>query len=168
VADVLIRLATAPPGMAAPAEPALFEVTGAVALSPHDLARALGAALGHPISFVDCTAPDFVRALTAGGIAPWQADDCAEWQAAVKTRGELPPTDTVARVLGRPPRTAEAFANEFAASLRFARGLPPHSHAEAAATAIAAMRETAHGASVPGRSTSRTAPPGTSGRRAPT
>jgi hypothetical protein len=64
----------------------------------------------------------------------------------VRLRGLLPPTDAVSRVLGRPPRTLAAFADEFAASVRFSRGLQPHSHAAAAASAIARMRATAHGA----------------------
>lgn len=110
---------------------ATLEVTGPEAITPRECARMLGVHMGQPVEYVDCTPADFVRGQMAGGIARWQAEDRAAWQSAASAGAFATPTTTVAQVTGRRPRDFNAFASEFAASVRYTR--PPASRVQAGA-----------------------------------
>ena len=112
-----------------------LEVTGPEAITPRQCARLLGAHMGQPVEYVDCTPADFVRGQMAGGIPRWQAEDRAAWQSAASADVFATPTTTVTQVTGRRPRDFDAFASEFAASVRYAR--PPASRAQTGARAVA-------------------------------
>jgi uncharacterized protein YbjT (DUF2867 family) len=131
VASVLAHLAIDPPRSGH-----VWEVTGPAPHSAHDVAAAMGAAMGTPVTYVDCPPADFVRSLLAGGTPRWKAEDRALWQLLIR-RGDLAtPTDAVHTITGRAPRTLEAFASEFAAALRHARMTgPPRAGAAARAQA---------------------------------
>lgn len=108
-----------------------LEVTGPAAITPRECARMLGAHMGQPVEYVDCSPADFVRGQMAGGIPRWQAEDRAAWQSAASTGAFASTTSTIAQVTGRRPRDFNAFASEFAASVRYTR--PPASRAQAGA-----------------------------------
>ena len=101
----------------------VLEVTGPAAITPQDTARALAAAMGQPMAYVDCSAAEFVRGQLAAGLQDWQADGRAAWQSEARDGHFASVSDHVARMLGRAPRTVEQFANEFAAAVRYARPL---------------------------------------------
>jgi uncharacterized protein YbjT (DUF2867 family) len=128
VAEVLVHLATSaavPDGAEHP-----LELTGDRAVTLTEVAITLGRTLEYPVSYVDCPAGAFIQSMTAGGVPTWLASSRAAWQTQVRERGPLFPTRTVARLLGRPPRTLEAFARELADGVRFA-GPPPRRPAPA-------------------------------------
>ncbi len=98
----------------------VHELTGPTAHTAAEVAAALGAAMDTTVRYVDCAPDDFVRGLLAGGMPRWHAEDRASWQHVISTGRAHTPTDTVARLLGRAPRTMPAFAAEFAAAIRYA------------------------------------------------
>ncbi|MBP2034660.1 uncharacterized protein YbjT (DUF2867 family) [Streptomyces avidinii] len=95
-----------------------YTLTGPEAVSSPDLASRLTALTGHRIRHVDLT-PDELRAhLVRNAHMPtWLADHVTEIQQLAVTRTESP-TTTVIDVLGRPPRTLDAFLHEHRAHFR--------------------------------------------------
>lgn len=115
VADVLARLAFLPV-----LGRDTIEVTGAAPYRATEVAQCLSESMGYSIRYVDCAPDDYVRALLAGGVPRAQAEDRAAWQLLLRQGSFAVPTDTVQRLTGRPPRSLESFASEFAESIRYA------------------------------------------------
>ncbi|WP_067813315.1 NAD(P)H-binding protein [Nocardia inohanensis] len=89
-----------------------YILTGSQTYSYPRLAALLSSLLGTPIRYLDLSPADFRRHLTERpGLPAWLADHIVEIQQLTIARPEHP-TGTVARVLGRPPRTLESFLAE--------------------------------------------------------
>jgi NAD(P)H dehydrogenase (quinone) len=114
VADVLARLAFLPV-----LGRETLEVTGGVPHRAAEVAQRLSESMGCPVRYVDCAPEDYVRALLAGGLSQQRAEDRAAWQLLLRQGRFAVPTDTVQRLTGRPPRSLDAFALEFADSIRY-------------------------------------------------
>ncbi|MEU8461575.1 SDR family oxidoreductase [Streptomyces sp. NPDC029003] len=89
-----------------------YTLTGPEALSHPDLVARLTALTGRQIQYVDL-APDEMRdsLVHQAGMPAWLADHVVEIQRLAIARPETP-TNTVADILGRPPRSLDAFLNE--------------------------------------------------------
>lgn len=89
-----------------------YTLTGSRTFSHPQLVELLGLLLGRPIRYVDLP-PRVMRdhLIERAGLPAWLADHVVEIQQLAVTRPEEP-TDTVASLLGRPPRTLEAFLGE--------------------------------------------------------
>ncbi|MFJ7779521.1 NmrA family NAD(P)-binding protein [Streptomyces yangpuensis] len=87
-------------------------LTGPEAVSHPELAARLSTVTRHRIRYVDLTPEEFREHLLHRAHMPaWLADHVTEIQQLAVARPETP-TDTVARLLGRPPRTLDAFLHE--------------------------------------------------------
>ncbi|WP_349372184.1 NmrA family NAD(P)-binding protein [Streptomyces sp. G-G2] len=89
-----------------------YTLTGPEAISYPELASRLTALTGDQIRYVDL-APDELRdhLVHSAHMPTWLADHVTEIQQLAITRPETP-TSTVADILGRPPRTLDAFLRE--------------------------------------------------------
>ncbi|WP_331770845.1 NAD(P)H-binding protein (plasmid) [Embleya sp. NBC_00888] len=89
-----------------------YTLTGSRTFSHPQLVELLGLLLGRPIRYVDLP-PRVMRdqLIERAGLPAWLADHVVEIQRLAVTRPEEP-TDTVASLLGRSPRTLEAFLGE--------------------------------------------------------
>ncbi|MFJ9591816.1 NmrA family NAD(P)-binding protein [Streptomyces virginiae] len=89
-----------------------YALTGPEAVTHGELARRISVLTGHRIRYVNL-APDELRdhLVRRARMPAWLADHVAEIQQLAVARPEFP-NDVVARILGRPPRTLDAFLNE--------------------------------------------------------
>ena len=91
-----------------------YEITGPQALSYHDLAGELSAALGREVKYVEVP-PEAARAAMAGmGMQEWVADALMELFNFYKDGRADHVRDTVREVTGRDPITFAQFAKDFA------------------------------------------------------
>ncbi|MEU1426733.1 NAD(P)H-binding protein [Nocardia sp. NPDC005746] len=89
-----------------------YTLTGAKAYSYPELTALLSAMLHTPIRYIDLPPADFREHLIEqSGLPGWLANHIMEIQRLAITHPERP-TDTVARILGKPPRTLESFLME--------------------------------------------------------
>lgn len=103
---------------AAPAEHAgkTYWPTGPEALSYADAAAVLTAVLGRPIAFAASTAEEDREAMVSAGLPPQVAEDNAR-ALGLFAAGEADyVTEDVPKLLGRPARTFEQFATDYAAA----------------------------------------------------
>ncbi|APA95781.1 NmrA family NAD(P)-binding protein [Nocardia seriolae] len=93
-------------------------LTGAEVFGYPDIAAALSGLLDRPIRYVDVP-PEALRdnLIHRAHLPEWLAAHVAEIQLLARARPEHP-TDTVARILGRPPRTLPDFLTEHLADFR--------------------------------------------------
>ncbi|WP_371501986.1 NAD(P)H-binding protein [Kitasatospora sp. NBC_00374] len=90
----------------------IYPLTGDRAYNHPQLVHLLGSLLERRIHYADLPADAFRRHLVEQARMPgWLADHVVEIQRLAAARPERP-DDTVARVLGRPPRSLEAFLRE--------------------------------------------------------
>lgn len=95
-----------------------YDVTGPDALTHGDIAEALAQATDHEVRFVPVPAETFVDSLRQTGMSAWQADGLAE-DYAHYDRGEAAVVSSgVERVTGRPARSLQGFATDYAAAFR--------------------------------------------------
>ncbi|OEJ37291.1 NAD(P)-dependent oxidoreductase [Streptomyces agglomeratus] len=89
-----------------------YALTGPEAVSYPELASRLTALTGNRIRYVNLT-PEELRdnLILSAGMPTWLADHVTEIQQLAITRPETP-TTTVIDILGRPPRTLDAFLHE--------------------------------------------------------
>ncbi|MEU9081349.1 NmrA family NAD(P)-binding protein [Streptomyces sp. NPDC048357] len=89
-----------------------YVLTGPEAVSHPELARRLSTLTGHQIRYVNL-APDELRAdlVHRAHLPAWLADHVTEIQQLAIARPETP-TGAVSHILGRPPRTLDAFLHE--------------------------------------------------------
>ncbi|MFB7467510.1 NmrA family NAD(P)-binding protein [Streptomyces sp. NPDC056224] len=94
-----------------------YTLTGPEAVAYPELASRLTALTGNRVRYVDLT-PDELRdnLIHHARMPAWLADHVTEIQQLAIARPETP-TTTVADILGRPPRTLDAFLNEHFARL---------------------------------------------------
>ncbi|MRH88367.1 NAD(P)H-binding protein [Nocardia sp. SYP-A9097] len=89
-----------------------YTLTGSRTYSYPQLATLLSAMLETPIRYIDLPPAEFREYLiTRSGMPDWLADHVTEIQRLAITRPEHP-NDTVAGILGRPPRTMESYLLE--------------------------------------------------------
>jgi NAD(P)H dehydrogenase (quinone) len=82
-----------------------YTLSGSAAYSFHDVARELAALAGHPISYQSSEPAPYIAQKVAAGFPDFVATFFAQWADAAK-HGMLAEThDTVARLLGRQPRS---------------------------------------------------------------
>lgn len=98
----------------------VVQITGPEAMDYPGMARILGQQFGRPIRYVDCAPADLLQCAQAAGLDAWLAHDMVAWQTEARDGRYAIVHDTVARLTGRSPRRFVAFANELAASLRYA------------------------------------------------
>ncbi|WSR87494.1 NmrA family NAD(P)-binding protein [Streptomyces erythrochromogenes] len=117
IGDVAAAVLTGP-DTAGGASPGAHVLTGPEAVSHPELASRLSILTGHRIRYVDL-APDELRdhLVRRAQMPRWLADHVTEIQQLAIARPEHP-TDDVARILGRPPRTLDAFLHEHRARFR--------------------------------------------------
>ncbi|GGP81707.1 NAD(P)-dependent oxidoreductase [Streptomyces virginiae] len=89
-----------------------YALTGPEAVTHGELARRISKLTGHRIRYVNL-APDELRdhLVRSARMPAWLADHVTEIQQLAVARPEHP-NDTVSRILGRPPRTLDAFLHE--------------------------------------------------------
>jgi uncharacterized protein YbjT (DUF2867 family) len=97
-------------------EGAAYTLTGAEPLSYDDMAGVMTRVLGRTIRYVDLDPAGWASRLVADGFPTWLSDEFA----AIYGLGFVDDptvversTDTVQRLLGRPPRRFDAFVDEF-------------------------------------------------------
>ncbi len=89
-----------------------LELTGRVAFSYEDLVVTLAEMLHRPVRYVDVS-PDTAKAsMLASGYPPWLVDDLLTLSRFYAANLASTPTNTVERVLGRPPAALGAFLAE--------------------------------------------------------
>ncbi|MFI6041850.1 NAD(P)H-binding protein [Nocardia sp. NPDC051321] len=89
-----------------------YLLTGSHTYSYPRLAARLSSMLDTPIRYTDLSCTDFRQHLTEqSGLPTWLADHIIEIQQLAIAQPEHP-TDTVAQILGKPPRTLESFLTE--------------------------------------------------------
>ena len=77
------------------------------------IAGRLGAALGHELRHISPPDAEFTQALLDAGLPDFYAHDLTEMFASIRGSGLThAPTDTVQRLTGHPPHTAEDFARD--------------------------------------------------------
>lgn len=92
----------------------IYSLTGPDALTFAEMADALSRAVGRTISFVDVPPESMRSALVDLGLPAWQADGLLE-EFAMSRRGEAAEVESgVREALGRPPRSFDEFAHDYA------------------------------------------------------
>ncbi len=98
-------------------EGATYTLTGPAAITHHDIAAALSAALGRDITFGDA-APEAFAASLHGILPRWQVDGLLEDYAHYRRGEAAEVTTTVADITGRTPRDIGQFARDYAGAFR--------------------------------------------------
>lgn len=93
-----------------------YELTGPEDLSFHDMARAIGAAIGKDVRYVPVSDDQARQSLLAGGIPAWNVEGMLELMRATREGWMAGVTREVERISGHPARTFAAFAREHAAA----------------------------------------------------
>jgi uncharacterized protein YbjT (DUF2867 family) len=107
--------------VAAEPAPGPLEVTGPESLSFTQLAARLQAVLGRRVEHVDPDPEEWAREVVPAGMPQWLAQALAEYFVVLRER-PLEASDDTRRVIGRTPRSVEAFANDV-----LAPAMPPMS-----------------------------------------
>lgn len=91
-----------------------LEITGPEAITHHQMAEALGAAIGRPVRYVDVP-PETARAgMLAAGLPDWLVDDLVTIAQSVARGHGGEPTDTVRRLTGREATSFVRWARDYA------------------------------------------------------
>ncbi len=93
-----------------------YELTGAEQLTYGEVAERLTAATGRQFTFRDMSDDEYHAEMLRQGREPWDADMVVELYRRMRAQGTRKTTDTVERLLGRPPIGIEAFARDHAAA----------------------------------------------------
>ena len=94
----------------------IYELTGAESLTYREVAERLSAATGRQFTFRDMSDDEYHAEMLRQGREPWDADMVVELYRRIRAQGTRKITDTVERLLGRPPIGLEAFARDHAAA----------------------------------------------------
>ncbi len=92
-------------------------VTGAEQLTYREVAERLSAATGWRFTFRDMSDDEYHAEMLRQGREPWDADMVVELYRRIRAKGTRKITDTVERLLGRPPIGLAAFARDHAQAL---------------------------------------------------
>ena len=95
-----------------------YVLTGPEPISFFDAASALSSAVGREIQYVPVDPPAARQAMSALGLPDWLIEDLLALSAAFAAGKAAAVTSVVADVTGRPPRSFEAFAQDFAGAFR--------------------------------------------------
>jgi uncharacterized protein YbjT (DUF2867 family) len=99
----------------------IYDLTGPEALTFDELADAIGAATGRPVSYVHVPPEYALKQMLADGVPRWLAEDMLVLFASFREGYGAGVTDTVARVTGRPAGTFRQFAADYAQTFRDGR-----------------------------------------------
>lgn len=97
-----------------------YELTGSESLGYKDLADRIAGAVGNPVEYIDLDPGAYAALLAKSGLPDWMALEFTDiyGRGFYRSGGGARITDTVARLLGRPPRTFAAFAAEYSEVFR--------------------------------------------------
>ena len=117
VVDVRDNAAAAATALTGPGhEGRTYTLTGPAALTHGEMAAAIAAATGRPVTFENTSPEAMLAALLGMGMDPWQADGLIEDYAHYR-RGEAAAVENgVQEATGNPPRPFQAFANDYASA----------------------------------------------------
>jgi len=92
-----------------------FRPTGPALISPHDVAAAMGKALGRPVRYVPSSLKQFSKAATATGVSPFDLTSIRHYvqELAGGTYAVGAPTDHVEMLTGRPAEDIETIARRY-------------------------------------------------------
>ena len=93
-----------------------YELTGPEPLTYDDLAEKLSSVVGRTIEYVDMAPDDYSAALQGFGFPDWLANEFADiyGRGFYRESGGAYVTDTIQQLLGRPPRSFDDFARDYA------------------------------------------------------
>jgi (4-alkanoyl-5-oxo-2,5-dihydrofuran-3-yl)methyl phosphate reductase len=94
----------------------IYEITGSEALTYSEIAEKLTAASGKPVTYQDVPDDGLRRGFLSAGFWPPMVESFIAMFAAVREGKVYPPTNTVAELLGRPPRSFDDWARANAAA----------------------------------------------------
>ncbi|HWE39949.1 MAG TPA: SDR family oxidoreductase [Isosphaeraceae bacterium] len=109
IADVAVAALTGP-GL----EGETIEITGPEALSFHDVAAKLSAALGRAITYVPVSLDDAYNGMIQAGMPEWNARELRELYGAFAAGGFDRTNDAVEQIAGHPPIAFDRIAREYA------------------------------------------------------
>lgn len=92
----------------------VYELTGPESLSYHDVAAMLGKVLGKSVRYVPVSLEAAKKSMLQAGMPEWNARAVTDLYRVFASGTYARTTDTVARLLGRPPRSFEQFARDHA------------------------------------------------------
>jgi uncharacterized protein YbjT (DUF2867 family) len=98
-----------------------YVLTGGAALSYAEVAEKLSALLGRTIQAIGVSGEAAREGMLGAGVPPWYADGLIELYASYRRGEGAVVTDTVARLLGRAPRSLDAYFAETIAAFRAAQ-----------------------------------------------
>ncbi|MGH8555647.1 MAG: SDR family oxidoreductase [Gammaproteobacteria bacterium] len=95
-----------------------YTLTGPASLSMHQIAAAIGEAIGKAVKYVPVPVEDARQSMVQMGMDEWTANLLCDYSAAYSANwGDLV-TDDFQRVTGKAPRSMEQFARDFASAFR--------------------------------------------------
>jgi uncharacterized protein YbjT (DUF2867 family) len=94
----------------------IYEITGPRSLTYGEVAEALSSVLGKPVRYVDVPPAAALEAMLSAGTPEWNARAVVELYGEFAAGHAAQTTDTVERLLGRPPLTIEQFARDHASA----------------------------------------------------
>jgi uncharacterized protein YbjT (DUF2867 family) len=89
-----------------------YELTGPEALTYVEAAKRIGAAIGRPVEYVNVKDDVAREAMVRAGVPEWSADGVIELYRALREGRTGEVTDDFERLVGRPPRSLDAFLHE--------------------------------------------------------
>ena len=97
-----------------------YELTGPEAITFDEMAERLSSAVGRKIQYVDMPAREYEEALVAAGLPDWWAKELADiyGRGFYREGGGSDVTGTLGAMLGRPPRSFDDFARDYAHEFR--------------------------------------------------
>ena len=95
-----------------------YVLTGPEALSYHDVAEKLSAVLGRQIAYHPLTPEQFIEGARAQGLPEWLLGPLGRLNRLYASSGAAAVTGDVQRVTGRPARTFDEFARDYAAAFK--------------------------------------------------
>ena len=93
-----------------------YTLTGPASISMHQIAAAIGEAIGKPVKYVPVTPEAERQAILQMGMDEWMVNLLSDYSAAYSTNWGDQVTDDFQRVTGKSPRSITQFAQDFAAA----------------------------------------------------
>ncbi len=113
IAAVAVKVLTTPGH-----EGKTYLITGPEGISLDEVAQKLGAALGKPVKYVDIPGDQLKQGLLGAGVPEWMASDLTNMHLWFSTGGAGTPDPVVQQITGKPARTFDTFARDFAGAFR--------------------------------------------------
>lgn len=93
-----------------------YTLTGGAALDVHQVAAAIGEAIGKPVKYVPVPLGAFVDGMAKNGATDYMQVATRDYLSAYSQGWQSQPTDTVKRITGKEPRSIAEFARRNAAA----------------------------------------------------